>query len=483
MIGLDSPNLAHLRGALHRLPVMRRLFEGGAFFDLASSADVLDASAWPTFYTGTLPGEHGLYHPMQWDAAAMRMRRLAADWIYAEPFWYALGREGIPVVSVDVPMLLPATLPGGVEVRNWSTQENTGPLDASPPALAADVVRRFGSYPIGRDVPIEHSAARLDALRRTLVGTLPARTELTRWLLEQHPWRFAVTVFAECHRAGHNLWPETDDGAGEALLEVYEAIDRAIGELLGAVDLRHTTVVLFAAHSMVPNTSQSHLLQRIVERVNATFWQHLGRRAADGRSVLRLLRETVPPAVQLAVSTSLPGGVRDWVVDRAQRSRLDWRTTPALALVCGQNGLIRLNLAGRERDGFLAPGSELAARYVAWLRERLLELRATEPDAPLVAAVEEVAARYPGPRGTHLPDLAVRWTDLPPVMTVRSERLGTIRARFGTGRRGNHGAPAFAVVVAPERQAAAFRGLAHTADFAAAVTRCLAPQAERRFAR
>jgi predicted AlkP superfamily phosphohydrolase/phosphomutase len=64
MIGLDSPNLDHIRGALHRLPNMQRIFESGVHFDLASSATHLDASAWPTFYTGSLPGEHGLYHPM-----------------------------------------------------------------------------------------------------------------------------------------------------------------------------------------------------------------------------------------------------------------------------------------------------------------------------------------------------------------------------------------------------------------------------------
>src|SRR5207244_224591 len=217
-------------------------------------------SAWPTFYTAAPPGEHGIYHPMQWDPAAMRLRRLSADWFYAEPFWYALAREGIPVVSLDVPMVLPGDMAGGVEVRNWSTQENTSPLDTSPPELGREVLRRFGAYPQGRDVPIAHSAAQTDALRRLLVRTVPQRTQLWLWLLQQREWRFGITVFAECHRGGHNLWPAPPvDGPGEALLEVYEAIDRSVGEMLAAVDLRHTTVVLFSAHGMRANSSQSHL--------------------------------------------------------------------------------------------------------------------------------------------------------------------------------------------------------------------------------
>jgi predicted AlkP superfamily phosphohydrolase/phosphomutase len=473
MIGLDSPNLGHIRGALHRLPAMRRIFESGAYFDLASSADVLDASAWPTFYTGTHPGHHGMYHPMQWDPVGMRMRRHTADWIYAEPFWYELARQGVGVISADVPMVLPGDMPGGVEVRNWSTQENTGPIETSPAGLEREIVERFGSYPIGRDVPIEHSATQLEALRRMLVRIVPSRTQLWLWLMHQHDWRFAITVYAECHRAGHNLWPDDPaDGAGAALLEVYEAIDRSIEEVLAATDLRRTTVVLFSAHGMGPNTSQSHLLQRIVDRVTATFWQSLGRQATDQRgSIFRLLRESLPPAVQLAITRSAPDGVRDWVVDRAQRKGIDWSATPALAVVCGQTGLIRLNVAGREQQGSLARDDELYARYVRWLEESLRELRATDRDAPIVASVERVHDHFPGPRSIYLPDIAVRWTDLPPMMEVRSERLGTIRARFGTGRRGNHAAAAFAVVMGPEQHAAAFNGMTHTTDLARAVFR------------
>jgi predicted AlkP superfamily phosphohydrolase/phosphomutase len=452
---------------------MRGIFERGAFFELASSADVLDASAWPTFYTASEPGHHGMYHPMQWDAAGMRMRRHSTDWIYAEPFWYALARRGIGVISADVPMLLPADMPCGIEIRNWSTQENTGPLETSPSGLAREVVERFGSYPIGRDVPIAHSATQLDDLRRMLVRVVPSRTQLWLWLMHQHDWRFAITVYAECHRGGHNLWPAApNDGPGEALLEVYEAIDRSVEEILAATDLERTTVILFSAHGMGPNTSQSHLLQRIVDRATATFWQSLGRPATDQQgSIFRLLRESIPPAVQLAITRAVPDGVRDWVADRAQRNGVDWLRTPALALVCGQTGLIRLNVAGREQRGSLAPDDALYARYVQWLTESLLDLRATDRDVPVVDQVVNVHDRFPGPRSSYLPDIAVRWTDVPQTMEVRSERLGTIRARFGTGRRGNHSAAAFAVVMGSEPQVAPFRGMKHTTDLARAVMR------------
>lgn len=112
------------------------------------------------------------------------------------------------------------------------------------------------------------------------------------------------------------------------------------------------------------------------------------------------------------------------------------------------------------------------------MRESLLELRAAGTEVPLVAGIEDVQDHFPGPRSDYLPDLSVRWTRMEPVMEARSDRLGTIRAHFGTGRSGNHHAPAFAVVMAPARDAAAFGGLKHTADLAGGVFRCLAPQSQ-----
>ncbi|HJQ85454.1 MAG TPA: hypothetical protein VKA21_15310, partial [Candidatus Binatia bacterium] len=253
-------------------------------------------------------------------------------------------------------------------------------------------------------------------------------------------------------------------------------------ETLAAVDLRETTVVLFAAHGMRANTSQSHLLQRIMDRVNATFWQTVGRATATpGRSIFRKLRETIPPSMQLAITHATPEGFRDWVVDRAQRKGLDWSATPGLALVCGQTGLIRLNVAGREREGLLPRDDGLHARYVDWLRDALLELRTPDSGRPLVDAVELVQELFPGARSAYLPDVAVRWSDMPPVLEATSSRLGTIRARFGTGRPGNHCGAAFAAVMGREEHAAAFAGVTHTAELAGRVLRCLAPHAAERF--
>ena len=74
MIGLDAAELGFVRAAGAALPTLRRALETGLVRRLRSPADLLPGSVWPTFFTGKPPAEHGFYHHLQWDPAAMRLR-------------------------------------------------------------------------------------------------------------------------------------------------------------------------------------------------------------------------------------------------------------------------------------------------------------------------------------------------------------------------------------------------------------------------
>ncbi|MBA2240315.1 MAG: hypothetical protein H0W09_03580, partial [Solirubrobacterales bacterium] len=114
-------------------------------------------------------------------------------------------------------------------------------------------------------------------------------------------------------------------------------------------------------------------------------------------------------------------------------------------------GYVRLNLRGRERDGIVDPGAtdELCARIAAGLGEF------RDPDGTQsVASVERVAELHRGRHTERLPDLVVRWSERPATRLryVSSERLGVVHRQGGaSGRSGNHTAgDAWALVVAGE---------------------------------
>ena len=74
LLGLDAAELDVIEAHRQALPALRRVLDCGALARLGSTAHLLTGSVWPTFASGTLPGAHGVYHHLQWDAAAMRLR-------------------------------------------------------------------------------------------------------------------------------------------------------------------------------------------------------------------------------------------------------------------------------------------------------------------------------------------------------------------------------------------------------------------------
>jgi hypothetical protein len=152
------------------------------------------------------------------------------------------------------------------------------------------------------------------------------------------------------------------------------------------------------------------------------------------------------------------------VVGRAYTGAFDWRSTPGFALPTGGEGYIRLNLVGREAEGYLDPGSEPHRRYVDLLRDGFLSLRNAATGEPLVEAITDTAERFPGPRSDNLPDLSVTWRPGGPATLVHSERLGTFRGRLKTGRDGNHRAVAFAAVAGPAARSLQVQSMASIVD-------------------
>lgn len=459
MIGLDAADLGFIQSASPSLPNLGRVLASRPVQRLRSPADLLPGAVWPTFYTASSPGENGMYHHLQWDAASMRLRRVTSDWLYCEPFWYELERRGRRVIALDVPLTFPSRLREGIEVLNWGSHDDLGSFSCHPRTLEGEIRRRFGRHPMGCEIPVGKATAELAQIRDNLVRGARRKGALIRWLLDRAPWDFFIAVFGETHRGGHILWP---DGPGSeavpagALLDVYRAVDEALGEVLAARALANAGWIVFALHGMRANTSQEHFVPRVMDLVNARF---SGRSLPEAsianrrpRGVIRWLRERVPPSIQNRIAHAVPVRVRDAVVDRSIVAGHDWPTTPGFDLLSDLNGYLRLNIHGRERDGAFEHDSEILAQYVAWVRDSFHGLRIAGSGERLVAEVHLAWETFPGPRVDHLPDIVVRWAGHPPVSRIESAAFGPVSAELATGRSGNHHREGFCVVSFPDAE-------------------------------
>lgn len=470
MLGLDAVSLPFVLDNRRSLPNLSGLLDGGMLRELGSSAKLLSASVWPTFLTGRQPGDHGQYFPFQWSAEHRQYLRVA-DPVWSQefdcqPFWHRVAHSGIPTIAFDVAHALHDERAPCLQITNWSYQ-SSGDAKASHREVLKDIQRRFGRRPIGPEVPVAKTARQCVAIRDQLVRAVRAKADATLYLM-QRPWSLFVAGWYEAHRAGHNLWPVDGDFASEAspdaMLAVYAETDRQLGRVMAALQLEETdtSLLVFALHGMEPNRAQDHFLPEILGRLNRLY---LGQNLSESDKPASLnltafLRHALPPTLQYRAAGLLGERIQDWVVNSALVARRDWSTTLAFPMLSGGEGLIRLNVKGRESPGYFEPGSPEVAHFTGWLRERLSAIKVSATSEPLIRNISLVDEDLPGSRRNFLPDLVLEWAPDAPVHRICSPDIGEIEVSLATGRGGNHndsafmianGSDAFLSAVAPVR--------------------------------
>ncbi len=467
LIGLDAGDLHFIRSHADALPTLRRFCRDGRTIETQSPVG-LSGSVWPTFYTGTPPGEHGIYQHLVWDAERMGMRLIAPDWCHQRPFWADLETQGHRVLVMDVPYSFTGHLQRGIEIVDWGTQGQTQPFYCSDPALSRRIRREFGSSPIGRETPVHKTRRQLDKVRRSLIASAEAKTALTEMLLREVDADVLITVFGETHRGGHALFGLESEETSP-LLDVYAAVDRGIARILEGTDLAETTVMVFAVHGMTRDDAQSHAVRPVLSEINRRFVEeHLGLRVpASGQSgLVRALRRTVPARLQLAVGEMAPDAVRRWVVERELIGGFDWSTTPGFALRTDIRSELRLNLRGREAKGLLEPGSAAHRAYVDTLRETFLGLRDADSGASLVDEVLDIRELYPGTRCDALPDHVITWHREPSARRLHAPGMETLELTPVGARGGDHTDFGFAMLLGPAAERGELPPLKETHEFA-----------------
>jgi len=408
----------------------------------------MDASVWPTFMMTCSPGEHGNYFPLQWHAQTLRYQRVGAGWLPIKPFWDSWSERGCQVGVFDMPML---SVRSGDWVRyyHWHSQDKGVAYRSNDTPLGRQIVKKWGPNPLYDDIPVDKTPEQLQQIRCAAMSSAETRGKMGKWLLEESDWDLFITCFSELHRAGHYLCPDPvrheqplDDS--DTLIDVYKAVDQAIGTLLSAHTAQNVRVIVFSLHGMGPNNSQMHFVPKVLDRLfSSPVASPAVPSVAPQRSPFRVLREKLPAQLQQGIARHVPQFVRDWVVNRAFSSGLDWQHIPAFDVLSGGQGYIRFNIQGREKRGWLVAGSDQHRQIESLLRETFFSLQDAHSGKPLVKQILDIEDLYTGPFSNYLPDLSIIWHELPPAREIYSPTLGNISGRIGTGRGGNHRPKAF----------------------------------------
>jgi len=453
LIGLDSvePSLIEEWVDDGSLPNLKAILAGGQYKRIGKPDDIV-LNPWISFFSGLDPGEHGIYHYINWDPIGLQTRRILYDEIDLVPFWHQFDHDSAPrTIAIDLPMTTPPERLNGIEINGFANHEILVPFYTYPEELDHFVKDEFGNPCVLPEKYGLHTGSELIKLRDQLIDLAGRKTELTKHFLISEQWDLFMVVYGEAHRAGHKLWNLSGmvDGEDEsvqktisaALKEVYQTCDRSVGELVRLVG-EDTSIIVFSLHGMGENKSRIEIFPEMLSKVvNAVGDLNI---AARHSPVSSFFRNMVPLSWRQSIKQRLPMAVQDSLTAYWRMGGIDWATTPAFSLVADVYGLMRINLAGREAKGIVQPGEE----YEWWINTIEKGLRTFVDSDTGRPVVSEVIRRdeyfSQGKHFENLPDLFVIWDDSPSCShrEITSAEYGSIPwltpYHDPDGRSGNH---------------------------------------------
>ncbi|MGB5744755.1 MAG: alkaline phosphatase family protein, partial [Sedimenticolaceae bacterium] len=391
-IGLDATDPKLLEPWMDRglLPNLARLREQGAYGWVDNVRYYRTETSWITFLTGALPAQTGEWGHVHYDPGRYAADEHSAYGFIKYPPFYALAPD-CRVAAFDPPLARPVDGVNGVQVMGWGTEANQCLRLSRPAHLIDELIARHGPHPMfaasqpqpgdgdervySYRIPSGYDLPALQALRDRLVEGAGRRAQLMLDLLGREPWDLFLGVFSETHTASHLLWHTSQDHPlhgplmtgkdSDPLLDVFQAVDAGLGEILQAVP-EDADVLLFSIYGIAANVldlPSMAFLPELLYRWSFPGQQALG--GADGEAarldypghwkdeIWRLCTPTGAACLESPAAQQRRGDPMHWQPGNWYRPL--WPAMKAFALPTYSEGLIRINLRGRERDGLIAP--------------------------------------------------------------------------------------------------------------------------------
>lgn len=421
VFGFDALSARYLDAFADELPNFTELRSAGVDAPLRATIPPWTPSAWPSMYTGTGPGTHGVFDFFAYrDGYPDEASIVSRSDVDAPAIWEYLTALGHPSIVLNVPVTHPAEPIEGALIPGYLAPEDA---PGHPRDIRAELESALGSYRIYSTGELSSDSDRkLDGY----VDLIETRGRAAAWLLENYEWRFAFVQVQKTDAVFHNF----DEPGAHG--RVYRAADDLVGTVLDAAG-EDVNVVVCSDHGMGPARGYKIYLNEIlrehgyVESTTESTRVSLSSRKADlvgqdGSSSTAGRSERSRRAV-IAVTDALsrvgvsPGDVylaaqRLGLGDAIHRlagpelrmevgEGVDWAASTAYCRSKSECG-VRINLAGREPAGVVQPSEydDVRAELID-----LLSSLCTPDGEPAFEFVESRESVYDGPHVEDAPDV------------------------------------------------------------------------------
>lgn len=427
-----------------RLPNFKALKERSVWGLSDNPPRRYSGAVWPCFYTGVNPDTHGQYIHTAFNTETYEFKGVRPPIDQRPPFWAdpSMADKKIAIFNLTYAPLSKDL--NGLQVMEWGVHDMHNidgrdyDFDTYPPELKNTIIEKYGLDPVGPTDIIGRSAEGFVDFRETLVARVENKCALACDTLKEGEWDLFITTFDECHTVGHQCWhlhdpnhplhDEIERDIGDPILDVFVAIDDAIGRIIECAG-EDVFVLFLGSHGMGPLYDGTRILDDVLRQLEQKdqstgvgLLNFLGRAWAALPSGLRNFLRPIRLKLGKKIFQSLTAG------DRAARTCF---TIPTQDLTAG----IRVNLVGRESEGKINPGPEYEA-FTNKLIDDLDDLVDGGTGDKAIEKISRTAEMDYGEQVGELPDLIVQWR-VPNLTSIQSAKVEKIEAVYGS-RKGDH---------------------------------------------
>ncbi len=412
IFGLDGGTFDYIDPIIDKgkLRSIAKLIKNGVRGKLETTVPPITGSAWPSFMTGKTPAKHSVFDFIQQEIKE-DVSLVNSQSIVGETIFDILSRHGKKIISINVPVTYPPWKINGIMITGMLSPENAE--ITYPPEFK----KELGDYRI--DIKTSYKEGKEQEMIDDLEDLLVKRTKLTKKLLSEEDWDFAMVVFRGVDLIPHYFRKYMDPGHPEyarsnkkyrnAISNMYEKTDKAIKEICEVIP-NYTTIFMMSDHGH----------GRLRKMINLNMWFLKNGLLAVKKTPKVSLKYNlfkIGLSPQNVYNTLSKFGIQNIIQNFSRQTRnkilnsmlsftdVDWGGTKAYSL--GHIGQIYINLKGREPFGIVNKGAEYD-KIRNEIIDKLLELKDPETGE---CAVDKVVKREDiydyGPYLDNAPDLFV----------------------------------------------------------------------------
>jgi len=386
-----------------KLPGVGRMVGEGVWGTVLSTIPPISPSAWTTIFTGVNPGKHGIFGFVKRRPDSYFVTPISSRDRKAVAIWNIISTEGKKVVLVNIPFAYPPEEVNGIMITGLGTPSKRSNF-VHPPDRKATIVQQFPHYDV--DYNEDHILLSDDKsfVLDEIKDVTKAQIEVFTHLLETEEWDLAGVVFRSLDVAQHYFWDDLD-----CILQYYQQLDGLLNWCLGSFMQENDSLLMCSDHGF----------SRVHTRLYINNWlESLGLLAISGPKSERRSMPSAETFQSILLAMGMKGlvwrlkrsAILEPVLGRFIRSKgfqhlLDMRWAETCAYFSdGSDGLIWLNLEGREPEGIVT--SEQKKVLQEQIIQAALQIRDPSTGQPVIRAAYAGDDLF-GDGGRMIPDIAL----------------------------------------------------------------------------